>query len=59
MFNQIRKLLARDDSPRAATNPVELDETYIGGRSTRLGERPKSGRPSAKSHNTPDAKHER
>jgi transposase-like protein len=51
MFHQIRKLLVGDEGPAGTTgNPVELDETHIGGRSTHLGECPKPGRPGIGSH---------
>src|SRR6202142_43795 len=53
MFNQIRKLLAEDDGPAGESgNPVELDETYIGGRSARLGQERKPGRTTSGSNKT-------
>jgi transposase len=53
MFHQIRKLLVEDDGPAGESgNPVELDETYIGGRSTRLGQERKAGRPTTGSNKT-------
>ncbi|HWC35323.1 MAG TPA: IS1595 family transposase [Mycobacteriales bacterium] len=44
MFHLIRnELMYQDDAPLAGE--VEMDEMYVGGKSKRLGDKPKSGRP--------------
>jgi transposase-like protein len=55
MFHQIRTLLADDgDEPTGSGGkPVEVDETYVGGRTVRLGETRKRGRPGEDSSRTP------
>jgi transposase len=53
MFHQIRKLLAEEDGPAGGSGaPVEVDEMYVGGKTTRLGKKPKPGRPTKDSHKT-------